>query len=95
VLAAFMGASHIACGMLPANAVVSQWYVNSPRRGTRLGFVAMGLGLGGIFFGFIMPPVVVAFGFQGVILVLAGVVLAISLVPGLLLIKAPRQPWQE
>ncbi|WP_190989976.1 MFS transporter [Pseudarthrobacter sulfonivorans] len=72
---------------LASNSLVTGWHTD--RRGTVLGVVATGIGVGGFIWGILFPPVVAAFGFRGGMLALAFLVTLLSVVPGILLIKDP------
>ena len=88
VLAVPLGVGAAGCNLLSANTLVTGWHVHS-RRGTVLGVVACGIGVGSIAWGFLFPPLVRAGGFRvGVLAVAAGFVL-FSVLPGIFLARNP------
>ncbi|WP_165838109.1 nitrate/nitrite transporter [Pseudarthrobacter sp. AG30] len=90
--AVFFGIGFAGCGIVTANALISQWHTHG-RTGTVFGFVASGVGVGGFVWGLIFPPVVSSGGFTGTMLLIALIVFICSVVNALVLVRsAPATP---
>lgn len=95
--AALHGVGWSACTLVAANIVINGWHLHK-RKGTVMGLVLSGNAVGGVVWGFVIPPVVQAFGWAGAMQMLALVAGLMMVAPGILLIKNPpttisgRQP---
>lgn len=74
------------CTTMGASMLINTWF--EARRGTMMGAVFALAGSGGIAAGLVLPPFVEGFGWQGGFLLMAGVLLALVVVPGLALIRS-------
>ena len=74
------------CTTMGASMLVNTWF--EARRGTMMGAVFALSSAGGIAAGLVMPAIVNAWGWQGGFLTLAGVMIALVVLPGLLLIRS-------
>ena len=88
IAAALLAVPWVACTIVPASVVATRWNPR-PRNGLILGLVASGSGVGGVLWGFIMPPLVANGGYVVGVLVLAAIVLALTMVGALVLIREP------
>lgn len=89
--AALHGVGWSACTLVAATVVVNGWHVHR-RKGTVLGLVLAGNAVGGMVWGFVLPPVIAAVGWSGGMQLLAIVSVVMMVLPGLLLIKNPPRP---
>lgn len=74
------------CTMMGASMLINTWF--ETRRGTAMGTVFAVAGSGGIAAGLVLPAFVATFGWQAGFFLLAGVLLALVVLPGLLLIRS-------
>lgn len=74
------------CTTMGASMLINTWF--EARRGTMMGAVFALSGAGGIGAGLVMPAIVGAFGWQAGFLTLAGVLVALVVLPGLFLIRS-------
>lgn len=65
--------------------VVNRWFVE--KRGTVLGAVLAGSGVGGVLLGVAVPPLMDALGWRGAMLALAALMAAAAILPGVFLIR--------
>ncbi len=65
--------------------VVNRWFVE--KRGTVLGAVLAGSGLGGVLLGLTVPPLMASIGWRGSMLALAALMAAATILPGLFMIR--------
>ena len=74
--------------VLAANSLVAGWHDHG-RRGTVLGVVAAGSGVGGVLWGLLLPSVVAAGGFSGGMLFIGTMFVLLSVLPGIFLAHNP------
>lgn len=74
------------CTTMGASMLVNTWF--EEKRGTMMGAVFALSGVGGISAGLVMPAIVNAWGWQGGFLTVAGVMIALVVLPGLFLIRS-------
>lgn len=74
------------CTTMGASMLINTWF--EAKRGTMMGAVFALSGAGGIAAGLVMPAIVGAWGWQGGFLTLAGVMVALIVLPGLFLIRS-------
>lgn len=77
------------CTVLPANTLATAWHQHK-RRGTILGFVAMGSGLGAFVWGIVFPPIIAGGGFHGGLYAVAAFSFLLTVVNGLVLVRNPQ-----
>ncbi|QYH19954.1 MFS transporter [Corynebacterium aquatimens] len=65
--------------------VINRWFIE--KRGTVLGAVLAGSGVGGVILGFLVPPLMGSIGWRSTMLVLAGIMAAATILPGLFMIR--------
>lgn len=75
-------------GILTSSTLMTGWYAPGSR-GRAIGIVSVGAGVGGIMWGFVMPTVILAWGWSGAFLTLGAFLVIAALLPGLLLISNP------
>jgi MFS family permease len=76
---------------IPAATVVQRWFL--ARRGTVMGFVNSGAGIGGLIFAPLTAVLIASFGWRVAMFALAGIILVLS-VPSVLLKSGPRDVGQ-
>jgi MFS family permease len=91
VVAAILGLGWGACTTLSAAIIVNGWQAPN-RRGSMMGIVMACTGIGGIMWGFIMPPAIAAGGWRGGMLTIGGIVALLTLLPAIFLISNPPKP---
>lgn len=74
--------------------VINRWFVE--KRGTMMGLILAGSGLGGVILGIIVPPLIMAVGWRTTIFVLAAMMAISTVVPAIFLIRnAPEAYGME
>ena len=86
--AAVHGVGWSACTLVAATVAVNGWHVHR-RKGTVLGLVLAGNAVGGMVWGFVLPPVIRSFGWSGGMQLLAIIAAVMMVLPGIFLIKNP------
>lgn len=65
--------------------VVNRWFIE--KRGTVLGAVLAGSGVGGMILGFVVPPLIGSIGWRSTMLVMAAIMGATTILPGIFMIR--------
>lgn len=74
--------------------VINRWFVE--KRGTMMGLILAGSGLGGVILGIIVPPLIMGVGWRNTIFILAAMMAVFTILPSIFLIRnAPEDHGME